>query len=80
VHWLAYVSWPIALIHGMGIGTDTGTDWMLWLTLSCVAAVITAFTLRVTHAARASRRTPSAVLRIAEIRTAEIRTAEGARS
>ncbi|MFD3314068.1 ferric reductase-like transmembrane domain-containing protein [Streptomyces sp. NPDC058694] len=68
VHWLAYASWPVALIHGIGIGTDTGTDWMLWLTVTCVAAVLTAFTVRVTQAARASRRTPATLL-----------TAEGAR-
>ncbi|MEU9878977.1 ferric reductase-like transmembrane domain-containing protein [Streptomyces phaeochromogenes] len=68
VHWLAYASWPVALIHGMGIGTDTGTDWMLWLTVTCVAAVLTAFTIRVAQAARANRRTPATLL-----------TAEGAR-
>ncbi|MFD3381866.1 MULTISPECIES: ferric reductase-like transmembrane domain-containing protein [unclassified Streptomyces] len=68
VHWLAYASWPVALIHGIGIGTDTGTDWMLWLTVTCVAAVLTAFTIRVTQAARANRRTPATLL-----------TAEGAR-
>jgi predicted ferric reductase len=74
VHWLAYASWPIALIHGIGIGTDTGAGWMLWLTISCVAAVLTAFGIRVAHAARASGRTPSTLLR-----TAEARTPEGAR-
>ncbi|MEU9960825.1 ferric reductase-like transmembrane domain-containing protein [Streptomyces sp. NPDC050982] len=68
VHWLAYVSWPVALFHGIGIGTDTGTDWMLWLTVTCVAAVLTAFTIRVTQAARANHRTPATLL-----------TAEGAR-
>ncbi|MDW4909211.1 ferric reductase-like transmembrane domain-containing protein [Streptomyces sp. ADMS] len=26
VHWLAYASWPIALVHGIGIGTDTGAE------------------------------------------------------
>ncbi|MCX5561221.1 ferric reductase-like transmembrane domain-containing protein [Streptomyces sp. NBC_00038] len=66
VHWLAYASWPVALIHGIGIGTDTGATWMLWLTVSCVAAVLTAFGIRVAHAARASRRTPAAVLHTAE--------------
>ncbi|GHH66870.1 DMSO/TMAO reductase YedYZ heme-binding membrane subunit [Streptomyces umbrinus] len=68
IHWLAYASWPVALIHGIGIGTDTGTDWMLWLTVTCVAAVLAAFTIRVTQAARAGRRTPATLL-----------TAEGAR-
>lgn len=69
-HWLAYASWPVALVHGIGIGTDTGTDWMTWLTVACVAAVLTAFGVRVALGARASRRTPAALLR----------TAEGARS
>ncbi|MEU6257495.1 ferric reductase-like transmembrane domain-containing protein [Streptomyces sp. NPDC047043] len=70
IHWLAYASWPVALIHGIGIGTDTGTDWMTWLTIACVAAVLTAGGIRVAHSARAPRRTPAALLR----------TAEGARS
>lgn len=70
LHWLAYASWPVALIHGIGIGTDTGTDWMTWLTVSCVAAVAAAGGVRLAHSARAARRTPAAVLR----------TAEGARS
>ncbi|MFG2958781.1 ferric reductase-like transmembrane domain-containing protein [Streptomyces sp. NPDC048291] len=62
VHWLAYASWPVALVHGLGIGTDAGTDWMTWLTVTCVATVITAFALRAAHAARAARRTPAALL------------------
>lgn len=66
VHWLAYASWPVALIHGIGIGTDTGTDWMTWLTVACVAAVVAAFGIRVAHFARAGRRTPAALLRTAE--------------
>ncbi|MBK3646873.1 ferric reductase-like transmembrane domain-containing protein [Streptomyces sp. MBT33] len=70
LHWLAYAAWPVALVHGIGIGTDTGTDWMTWLTVSCVAAVVAAGGVRVAHSARAARRTPAAVLR----------TAEGARS
>jgi predicted ferric reductase len=70
VHWLAYASWPVALIHGIGIGTDTGADWMTWLTVTCVAAVVTAFGTRLTHSVRATRRTPAALLR----------TAQGARS
>ncbi|MFI8233160.1 ferric reductase-like transmembrane domain-containing protein [Streptomyces sp. NPDC085900] len=70
LHWLAYAAWPVALVHGIGIGTDTGTDWMTWLTVSCVAAVVAAGGVRVAHSVRAARRTPAAVLR----------TAEGARS
>lgn len=66
VHWLAYASWPIALVHGVGIGTDTGADWMTWLTVTCVAAAVTAGGIRVAHSARAARRTPAALLRTAE--------------
>ncbi|MER5796179.1 ferric reductase-like transmembrane domain-containing protein [Streptomyces sp. NPDC001980] len=62
VHWLAYASWPVALIHGIGIGTDAGTDWMTWLTVTCVATVVTAFALRAAQAVRAARRTPAALL------------------
>ncbi|MEU1179667.1 ferric reductase-like transmembrane domain-containing protein [Streptomyces sp. NPDC005820] len=66
VHWLAYASWPVALIHGVGIGTDTGADWMTWLTVACVATVLTAGGMRLAHAARAARRTPAALLRTAD--------------
>ncbi|MFD3588480.1 ferric reductase-like transmembrane domain-containing protein [Streptomyces sp. NPDC058683] len=62
VHRLAYVSWPVALVHGIGIGTDAGTDWMTWLTVACAATVITAFALRTAQAVRASRQTPAALL------------------
>ena len=47
VHWLAYASWPVAVIHGIGIGTDTGAWWMLALTGACVAAVVLAVSVRV---------------------------------
>ncbi|WP_306459770.1 ferric reductase-like transmembrane domain-containing protein [Streptomyces sp. Ag109_G2-15] len=64
VHWLAYASWPVALAHGLG--TDTGIDWMTWLTVCCAAAVLAALGIRVAHSARAARRTPAALLRTAE--------------
>ena len=47
VHWLAYVSWPVAVIHGIGTGTDTGAWWMLALTATCVGAVVLAVGVRV---------------------------------
>ena len=39
VHWLAYASWPLALVHGLGAGSDTTRPWMQILTVACVAAV-----------------------------------------
>ena len=29
LHYLAYLAWPVALVHGAGIGTDSGAIWML---------------------------------------------------
>ena len=40
VHWTAYASWPIALAHSVGSGSDAGTGWMLTLTGVCLAAVL----------------------------------------
>jgi sulfoxide reductase heme-binding subunit YedZ len=42
VHWLAYACWPVALLHGLGAGSDTKTTWMLVLTAACVVAVVAA--------------------------------------
>ncbi len=39
VHWTAYACWPVALLHGLGTGSDTRMRWVLLLTLVCVAAV-----------------------------------------
>jgi sulfoxide reductase heme-binding subunit YedZ len=27
VHWAAYACWPLAVAHGIGAGTDSGTPW-----------------------------------------------------
>lgn len=40
VHWLAYASWPIALLHGLGTGSDVKSAWLLALSLACLAAVL----------------------------------------
>jgi sulfoxide reductase heme-binding subunit YedZ len=62
VHWLAYAAWPVAVAHGVGIGTDSGTDWVLWLTVGCAAAVVTAVAARALADARRSReQKPAAV-------------------
>ncbi len=52
VHWLAYASWPIAVLHGLGTGSDTKAWWMLLLTALCVAAVAAAICWRVAGAER----------------------------
>ena len=39
IHWLSYGSWPIAVIHGFGTGTDTWSSWMLAIDVVCIVAV-----------------------------------------
>jgi methionine sulfoxide reductase heme-binding subunit len=40
VHWFSYAMWPIALLHGIGSGTDRSTVWMLGIDAACVLAVV----------------------------------------
>ena len=47
VHWLAYLSWPVALMHGLGTGTDGKSTWLVMLTVACTLAVAAAILLRV---------------------------------
>jgi sulfoxide reductase heme-binding subunit YedZ len=51
IHWLAYASWPVAVLHGLGTGSDTKLWWMLALTAVCVAAVVAAVAVRIARAA-----------------------------
>jgi Ferric reductase like transmembrane component len=50
VHWAAYACWPIAILHGLGAGSDTKSTWMLALTLGSVAAVVVTVLARVARA------------------------------
>jgi DMSO/TMAO reductase YedYZ heme-binding membrane subunit len=47
LHWLAYLSWPAAVVHGVGIGTDMRLGWVQLLTAACVGAVGVAGVARV---------------------------------
>jgi hypothetical protein len=40
VHWSAYACWPVAVLHGLGTGTDTPVSWVLALTVLCVLPVV----------------------------------------
>jgi sulfoxide reductase heme-binding subunit YedZ len=46
VHWLAYACWPVALLHGLGTGSDIRPGWMLWLSVGCAALVAVAVVAR----------------------------------
>ncbi len=45
-HWAAYASWPVALLHGLGTGSDTKLGWALAITGGCVIAMIVAVVAR----------------------------------
>ena len=47
LHWFAYASWPIALVHGFGTGTDARVTWMQVVAASCIASVVAAVLWRV---------------------------------
>jgi len=46
-HWLAYLCWPVAVVHTVGTGSDVKQVWLLALTAICVAAVVVAVWARV---------------------------------
>jgi sulfoxide reductase heme-binding subunit YedZ len=47
VHWAAYACWPVAVLHGLGTGTDSRSVWLQALTAACVAGVVAALVARV---------------------------------
>jgi methionine sulfoxide reductase heme-binding subunit len=46
-HWLAYASWPVALLHGFGTGSDVKSGWLLVLSVVCLLAALAAVLARV---------------------------------
>ncbi|HEX3509600.1 MAG TPA: ferric reductase-like transmembrane domain-containing protein [Solirubrobacteraceae bacterium] len=62
VHWLVYASWPLALLHGLGTGSDVNHTWQLLVSLLCAVAVIAAVVTRVLAPGAASARTRNAAL------------------
>lgn len=55
VHWAGYLCWPVAIVHGLGIGTDHSASWVLALTIACISAVIAATVYRVARTIPAGR-------------------------
>jgi sulfoxide reductase heme-binding subunit YedZ len=39
VHWLAYACWPVAVVHGLGTGSDTRHPWALGIEAACLVLV-----------------------------------------
>jgi sulfoxide reductase heme-binding subunit YedZ len=55
VHWLAYASWPLALVHSIFSGSDSTAPWMLAVYVLCIVPVAVAVAWRIL-AARGSNR------------------------
>jgi methionine sulfoxide reductase heme-binding subunit len=47
IHWFTYASWPIALLHGLGTGSDVQSKWLLALSAACLLVVLAAVLVRV---------------------------------
>lgn len=48
IHWCAYACWPVAVVHGLGTGSDSRLGWVQLLYVACVAAVLAAVGWRLT--------------------------------
>jgi sulfoxide reductase heme-binding subunit YedZ len=47
VHWLAYASWPVAIFHSLGTGTDAPARWSLAIVAGCALTVVAALAWRI---------------------------------
>ncbi|HVC69983.1 MAG TPA: ferric reductase-like transmembrane domain-containing protein [Acidimicrobiales bacterium] len=47
IHWLAYGSWPVAMAHSLGTGTDASKLWMDALAALCSLSVLSALAWRI---------------------------------
>jgi sulfoxide reductase heme-binding subunit YedZ len=61
IHWLAYGSWPIALAHTFGLGTDSGEQWVIVLGALCVLSVGLALLWRVRAPAKRRATLPNEI-------------------
>jgi predicted ferric reductase len=47
IHWLAYTTWPIAVVHALGTGSDVQLAWLQLTCAICGLAVIAAVLARI---------------------------------
>lgn len=60
-HWLAYLSWPLAFAHSVGIGSDAGSMWFRLVAFACLAVVLIACVFRVARRRPGKRLEPQVV-------------------
>jgi predicted ferric reductase len=62
VHWTGYACWPVALVHGLGIGgKDSSLGWVISLNVTCALVVLVALVWRL----RMARHPDTEVRRVA---------------
>jgi DMSO/TMAO reductase YedYZ heme-binding membrane subunit len=52
LHWAAYAAWPLALVHGLGSGSDARFGWMAAIAFGSLAFVVIAIAVRLFRAGR----------------------------
>ncbi|MGE5272931.1 MAG: ferric reductase-like transmembrane domain-containing protein [Verrucomicrobiota bacterium] len=50
LHWGAYAVWPLALVHGLGSGSDARFGWMALVAYGCLSVVLGAAAFRLLQA------------------------------
>jgi sulfoxide reductase heme-binding subunit YedZ len=68
IHWAAYLAWPVAVLHGLGNGTDAGQLWLWAVAGACIAAVLAAIGWRLSGSFTGNRE-PAPVSARATVRT-----------
>jgi sulfoxide reductase heme-binding subunit YedZ len=53
VHWLAYASWPVALLHTLGSGSDARFGWLAVVSFGSCVSVVVALLLRASRSGAA---------------------------
>lgn len=54
IHWAAYGSWPLAVVHGLGTGSDARAPWLIAAVAWCVASVLIALFIRLRRGSAAT--------------------------
>ena len=49
VHWTTWLAWPVAVMHGLGTGSDTTHRWSQLVYLACTAVVLVSGWWRIAH-------------------------------
>jgi sulfoxide reductase heme-binding subunit YedZ len=62
LHWLAYLSWPVAISHALGMGTDAKLHWVLALVVLCIASVASVIVWRAVTGMRSRAARPVTII------------------